>query len=64
MPQGKPAGVRCVQLDDAERCRVFGQPERPVVCTSLRPTPEMCGSHRAQAMAWLGRLETHTAPRH
>jgi uncharacterized protein len=63
MPQGKPAGVRCVQLDDAERCRLFGLPARPAVCTSLRPTADMCGTDRAHAMAWLGRLEAHTAPR-
>jgi len=62
MPQGKPAGVRCAQLDEAERCRLFGQPDRPAVCASLRPTAEMCGSHRSQAMAWLGRLEGDTAP--
>ena len=62
MPQGKPAGVRCVQLDDAERCRLFGQPDRPAVCVSLRPTAEMCGNQRSQAMAWLAGLEAHTAP--
>ena len=32
MPRGKPAGVRCVQLDDEQRCRLFGRPERPAVC--------------------------------
>jgi Fe-S-cluster containining protein len=58
----KPAGVRCVQLDDDHRCRIFGHPERPAVCRSLRPTPEMCGETREQAMRWLGVLETQTAP--
>jgi hypothetical protein len=62
MPQGKPAGVRCVQLDDAERCRLFGQPERPAVCLSLRPTAEMCGNDRSEAMVWLAGLESRTAP--
>ncbi|MDP1900110.1 MAG: YkgJ family cysteine cluster protein [Rubrivivax sp.] len=62
MPQGKRAGERCVQLDDTQRCRLFGRPERPAVCASLQPQPEMCGTTRQQAMAWLGRLETHTAP--
>jgi len=60
MPQGKPAGVRCVQLDDAERCRLFGRPERPAVCASLRPAAEMCGPSRQHAMAWLTRLENLT----
>jgi Fe-S-cluster containining protein len=62
MPHGKAAGVRCVQLDDAERCLIFGQPERPAVCGSLRPSAEMCGASREQAIQWLTRLEGHTAP--
>lgn len=62
MPGGKPAGVRCVQLDEAERCRLFGRPERPAVCASLEPQPAMCGSSRAEAMAWLTRLERATQP--
>ncbi len=61
MPSGKPAGVRCVQLDEANRCRIFGRPERPAVCGSLQPHPEMCGDDRAQAMRWLGVLERETA---
>jgi uncharacterized protein len=62
MPQGKPAGVRCVQLDADERCLLFGKPERPAVCASLRPTPAMCGGSRDQAMAILARLERQTRP--
>lgn len=62
MPQGKPAGVRCVQLDAQERCRLFGRPERPVVCTSLSPAMEMCGDSREQALTWLARLEVATVP--
>ena len=62
MPHGKPAGVRCVQLDDQDRCRIFGQPERPAVCHSLMPSPEMCGESREQAMRWLGYLEQQTTP--
>jgi len=65
MPRGKPAGVRCVQLDDANRCRIFGRPERPAVCGQLMPSAEMCGTGdmaNAQAMRYLARLETLTAP--
>jgi hypothetical protein len=62
MPQGKPAGVRCVQLDADERCLLFGKPDRPAVCASLRPTPAMCGENRDQAMAILARLERQTRP--
>jgi len=62
MPQGKPAGVRCVQLGTDQRCLIFGQPGRPAVCASLQPDAAMCGSRRAEAMAYLERLETLTAP--
>ena len=62
MPQGKPAGVPCVQLDDAGRCRLFGQPERPAVCAGLQPCPEMCGDSREQALRFLTTLEMATRP--
>ncbi len=59
-PAGKPAGLRCVQLDEDDRCKIFGRPERPAVCGSLMPSPEMCGDSREQAMRWLGWLERET----
>lgn len=62
MPGGKPAGVRCVQLDEADRCRIFGHPERPAVCGSLAPSADMCGESREQAMRWLGWMERETCP--
>ncbi len=62
MPQGKPAGVRCIQLDDRNRCAIFGRPERPEVCSRLRPEPVMCGADREAAMDWLAALEVKTAP--
>jgi uncharacterized protein len=62
MPAGKPAGVRCVQLDTENRCLLFGQPERPAVCVSLRPEPEMCGASREQALATLAAWELSTQP--
>lgn len=62
MPAGKPAGVRCVNLDADFRCRVFGRPERPGFCAGLQPSVEMCGDNREQAMLWLHRLESATLP--
>jgi hypothetical protein len=62
MPFGKAAGERCLHLDDAMRCRLFGRPERPAFCGGLQPSREMCGEDRAQALAWLVRLERLTAP--
>jgi hypothetical protein len=61
MPNGKPAGVRCVQLDERNGCKIFGQPGRPAVCGSLQPSQEMCGDAAAQAMFFLGELERLTA---
>jgi len=58
----KPAGVRCVQLDEQDRCKLFGLAERPTVCVSLRPAEDMCGDSREQAMRWLGATEALTAP--
>jgi uncharacterized protein len=62
MPNGKPAGVRCIQLADDNRCKIFGKPERPGVCGGLQPSVEMCGDDRKQAMLWLNDLEKLTAP--
>ncbi len=61
MPSGKPAGVRCVQLTEDNRCLLFGRPERPAVCQSLRPSEEMCGATAEEAYANLIRLERATS---
>lgn len=63
MPNGKPAGVRCVQLNEKNQCMIFGLPERPAFCGGLQASSEMCGENREQAMLWLGNLEKLTAPR-
>lgn len=62
MPGGKPAGVRCVQLDAQSRCLLFGRPERPAFCASLRPSREMCGQSQGEAMTILQQLEIATRP--
>ncbi len=62
MPEGKPAGVRCIQLDEHNACRIFGQPTRPAVCASLQPSHEMCGPDREHAMHWLTTLDHSTRP--
>ena len=62
MPGGKAAGVRCVQLDAANSCLIFGHPERPAVCRQLKPSPDMCADSAPAALAWLMQLEAATAP--
>jgi len=60
MPNGKPAGVRCAQLDEGNRCLIFGRPERPAVCSGLKPSAEMCGASQQHAMRFLTHLEAMT----
>jgi hypothetical protein len=62
MPDGKPAGVRCVQLTPDNLCRLFHHPDRPLVCVRLRPNEEMCGQTADQALAWLFALVHATRP--
>jgi Fe-S-cluster containining protein len=62
MPHGKPAGMPCVQLDEDFLCRLFGMPERPAVCLGFRPSAEVCGASRLEALAELDFLEAATRP--
>lgn len=61
MPEGKPAGVRCVQLDAGNRCRLFGSAERPEVCSRFAADPQVCGATSEQALRLLGEWERLTA---
>lgn len=62
MPNGKPAGVRCVQLTATNGCAIFGHPDRPAFCAGLQASAEMCGPSREHAIGWLDDLERATAP--
>ena len=62
MPNGKPAGVRCVQLTENNRCKLYGLPERPAVCERLQPSEDMCGRSTQDAMQRLIFLERATTP--
>ncbi|MFD2673390.1 YkgJ family cysteine cluster protein [Marinicrinis sediminis] len=62
MPEGKPAGVRCVQLTEDNRCKLFGKPERPEVCSSLQASIDMCGDSNEAAYAYLSMIEQATSP--
>ena len=61
LPEGKPAGVRCPQLTPDGLCRLYGQAERPGVCARFRPSLEVCGTSREEALALLSALEAVTA---
>lgn len=61
MPNGKLAGLRCIQLDSLNRCMLFGKPERPDICRRLKPELAMCGDSREEAMRILDAMEIATA---
>ncbi|HFD87841.1 MAG TPA: YkgJ family cysteine cluster protein [Gammaproteobacteria bacterium] len=60
MPDGKPAGVRCIHLDETYRCLLFGHPDRPAVCENFQADPETCGNCRDEALEKLTALEILT----
>jgi uncharacterized protein len=62
MPNGKKAGVRCIQLLDDNTCRIHETPEYPAICASLKPSTEMCGESDAEAFDYLSHLEELTRP--
>ncbi|MFM8331062.1 MAG: YkgJ family cysteine cluster protein [Candidatus Methylumidiphilus sp.] len=62
MPDGKPAGLPCVQLTADWRCALFADPSRPACCVGLQPSVEMCGNSQAEALAYLSWLEEATRP--
>jgi Fe-S-cluster containining protein len=59
-PSGKPAGVRCLHLDSENRCSIFLQPNRPLVCRNFQATEDVCGSTKEEAMAILSEWEILT----
>ena len=62
MPDGKPAGVRCLHLNDAMRCDLFGKSERPAICSSFPPNLDTFGASRFEAFALIAQMEKATSP--
>ena len=62
MPQGKPAGIRCIQLNEDNKCKIFGQSNRPNVCLGLKASKEMCGTSFEDAIDFITMLEEQTKP--
>jgi len=57
MPDGKPAGVKCIHLTDDYQCAIYDHPERPRVCDLFKADPAVCGVDRKEAIMLLGMLE-------
>ncbi|GAB2664976.1 YkgJ family cysteine cluster protein [Vibrio panuliri] len=60
MPNGKPAGVRCIQLNESNLCKIFGQPERPAVCSAFDNDDAICAGGPEKALEILLELEQAT----
>ena len=62
MPNGKPAGVACVNLDAATMaCRIWGTEEYPDACRRFAPEPGVCGNDRTEALELIAKLELLTS---
>ncbi len=57
MPDGKPAGKRCIHLTDDYRCAIYNHPDRPDVCDKFMADPDVCGTGRKEAIILLTMLE-------
>ena len=60
MENGKPAGVRCVQLNELNLCKLFGKAERPKVCSDFKACPVLCATTNQQALINIRELEAIT----
>jgi len=59
MPDGKPAGVRCINLLDNYHCSIYNDPSKPKVCDDFKAEPDFCGTSREEAMVILGTLDKY-----
>ncbi len=62
MPDGKPAGVRCIHLLEDYKCALWGNHLRPQVCSDFKAEPEFCGKNREEAMRILALLDDTPTP--
>ncbi len=63
MPNGKPAGVVCFNLDPETRlCRIWNGKDYPAVCKNFVFDPEVCGDSHEHVLAKLAEMEILTSP--
>jgi uncharacterized protein len=58
MPNGKPAGVKCIQLTDDFKCKILDSPLRPKVCSGFKAEKVICGNNREEALENIRILES------
>ena len=61
MPEGKPAGARCIHLRTDYSCGIYEN--RPAVCRDFRAEEGVCGRDREEALDNLSRLEQESGIR-
>jgi len=49
MPDGKPAGERCIHLTEELECAIFNNPLRPAVCIGFKPELLFCKNSAEEA---------------
>ena len=62
MPYGKPAGVRCLHLNEDRLCTLYESPERPDICRRFTPELAFCGTNFNDAIEKISVLELATRP--
>jgi hypothetical protein len=61
MPDGKPAGVACKNLDpESFSCMIWGSDIYPTTCKLFQPSLDCCGADRVEALFLIGELEQAT----
>jgi len=60
MPDGKPAGVKCIHLLDDQSCAIYNNTGKPKVCTDFKAEVEFCGTDREEALRILYSLSDST----
>lgn len=62
MPEGKPAGIRCKNLDENNLCTIHDKSFYPEVCKNFKMNYETCGDNPEFAFRNLSEIEKITKP--
>jgi hypothetical protein len=62
MPEGKPGGVRCDNLDASNRCIIWNKAGYPEACRNFTPNLEFCGISNEEAYMLIAEWERNTIP--
>lgn len=64
MPDGKPAGIPCANLDSVTlRCTIWQQENYPKLCARFQAEESVCGNSRDEALEIIRILEEDTRPK-